>query len=251
MKKIHYALMLPHELREAIEAFPVAYVPLGSLEWHGKHLALGNDALKAEGILEHAARRFGGVVLPPIYWGRVGMWHPWTFGDCGDELLTGLCEHVFRSLAEVGVKVIMGVTGHDVPDQVEAMHKALDAVRGDFPVAGHMMMEGELSDFGEHRMDHAAHWETSILMHLRPDCVDMHQIRDDEINGDMHAGEWDSPGIGGRDPRGGNANKQLGAMLVAGMAEAIGTKATELLESLRAKGKLSQGPQPGGGKEQA
>lgn len=65
MKKTNYELMLPHELEEAVTAFPVAYVPFGSLEWHGKHLALGNDTLKAKGILEHTARKFGGVVVPP------------------------------------------------------------------------------------------------------------------------------------------------------------------------------------------
>ena len=247
MKKINYELMLPHELDYAVEAFPVAYVPLGSLEWHGKHLGLGNDTLKAKGILEHAARKFGGVVVPPTYLGCVGKWHPWTFGSTGRELLTSICEYIFRSLADVGFKVIIGVTGHDVPDQVSAMQDALDAVKAEFPIDGHAMMEGELTDFGEDRMDHAAHWETSILMQLYPDCVDMHQIRDDDLDGDMHGSEWDSPGIGGKDPRGGKANKQLGEKLVNGMADAIGRKAQDLLDGLRAAGKLDEGPGIGGG----
>jgi len=247
MKKINYELMLPHELNEAVREFPVAYVPFGSLEWHGKHLALGNDTLKAKGILEHVGRKFGGVVVPPTYWGCVGKWHPWTFGRLSEELLRQICEYIFRSLADVGFKVIIGVTGHDVPEQVNAMNEALDAVKADFPVDGFMMMEGDLTDFGEHRMDHAAHWETSILMYLCPDGVDMHQIRDDDLDGDMHFDQWDSPGLGGKDPRGGRANKQLGEMLVNGIADAIGKKARELLETLRASGRLSQGPAPGGG----
>jgi len=246
MDKVNYELMLPHELDEAVRDFPVAYVPIGSLEWHGKHLALGNDTLKAFGILQHTAREFGGVVLPPTYWGVVGKWHPWTFGNTGQELLTKVCEYVFRSLADVGFKVIIGVTGHDVKPQVDAMNAALAAVKADFPIDGFAMMEGDLTDFGEHRMDHAAHWETAILMYLYPDCVDMHQIRDDNLTGAMAGDKWSSPGIGGRDPRGGAANKQLGEMLVKGMAEAIGNKARDLLEGLRAAGKLEQGPPPGG-----
>jgi len=246
MKKINYELMLPHEMEEAVRSFPVAYVPVGSLEWHGKHLALGNDTLKALGILEHTAQKFGGVVLPPTYWGIVGKWHPWTFGSMAPDLFQRMCEYVFRSLADVGFKVIVAVTGHDVKPQVDGMQAALDAVEADFPIEGHVMMEGHLTDFGEHRMDHAAHWETAILMYLRPDCVDMHQIRNDDLTGAGQFDRWNSPGIGGRDPRNGNANKQLGEMLVNGMAEAIGKKATELLESLRKSGKFSQGPRPGG-----
>jgi creatinine amidohydrolase/Fe(II)-dependent formamide hydrolase-like protein len=38
------------------------YVPFGLIEWHGRHLPLGNDALKAHGILVKAAERAGGVV---------------------------------------------------------------------------------------------------------------------------------------------------------------------------------------------
>ena len=51
-------------------------MPFGTLEWHGKHMALGNDTLKAHGILEHTARKYGGVVLPPMRYGVVKMWHP-------------------------------------------------------------------------------------------------------------------------------------------------------------------------------
>jgi len=228
MNKINYELMLPHEMDKAVAEFPVAYVPIGSLEWHGKHLALGNDTLKALGILEHTARRFGGVVLPPTYWGLVGAWHPWTFGDMDADAFRKMCEYIFRSLAALGFKVIIAVTGHDVPAHIEHMRAALETVQKDFPVQGLAMMEGDLTDFGEHKMDHAAHWETSILMYLRPDCVDMHQIRDDDLSG-WNAEDWSSPGIGGQDPRNGKANKELGQMLVEGMADAIGNKARELL----------------------
>ena len=246
MNKVNYERMLPHELHEAVTAFPVAYVPIGSLEWHGKHLALGNDTLKALGILEHTARKFGGVVLPATYWGCVGKWHPWTFGNMGQESLQGMCEYIFRGLADVGFKVIIGVTGHDVAPHVDAMRAALDAVKAEHAIEGHMMMEGGLTDFGEHRMDHAGHWETSILMYLCPDCVDMHQIRNEAIGKGPLASDWTSPGIGGKDPRDGKANKQLGEMLVNGMADAIGKKAKELLGSLDESGALGQGPAPGG-----
>ena len=46
---------------------PVAYIPAGSLEWHGVQNPLGTDGLKAHAICCEAALRYGGVVLPPFF----------------------------------------------------------------------------------------------------------------------------------------------------------------------------------------
>ena len=70
MKKVRYEEMLPHEIVAERRAKPVAYLPLGILEWHGEHLAVGNDALKAQRLCELAARRGGGVVMPVMWYGE-------------------------------------------------------------------------------------------------------------------------------------------------------------------------------------
>ena len=60
--------MTPSELDAAIEEVPLAIVPVGSLEWHGPHLACGTDWLRSEAICAGVAERLGGgVVLPPLY----------------------------------------------------------------------------------------------------------------------------------------------------------------------------------------
>jgi creatinine amidohydrolase len=61
--------LLPRQLRARREAFPVAWLPLGTLEWHGRHLPLGQDGVVAEGICLEAATALGGVVFPPVYYG--------------------------------------------------------------------------------------------------------------------------------------------------------------------------------------
>ena len=48
MEPVQYEEMLPDELEEALERYPVAYVLVGSPEWHARHLSLGNDAIKAK-----------------------------------------------------------------------------------------------------------------------------------------------------------------------------------------------------------
>ena len=64
---VQMQFLRPGQLEKALRAFPAVYVPFGLIEWHGRHLPLGNDALKAHGILVKTAEQFGGVVYPPVY----------------------------------------------------------------------------------------------------------------------------------------------------------------------------------------
>ena len=66
---VQYTELLPHEFRARLAACPVGYLPLGTLEWHGEHCALGADALIAGGLFARAAQMFGGIVFPPLFLG--------------------------------------------------------------------------------------------------------------------------------------------------------------------------------------
>ena len=68
-EKVHYTDLLPHEFRARLAERPLAYLPLGTLEWHGEHLPIGTDAIISEGIMVDAAREVGGIVMPPIHLG--------------------------------------------------------------------------------------------------------------------------------------------------------------------------------------
>ena len=70
MAKVNYEYMLPHEILAARKANPLAYLPLGPIEWHGVHNPVGLDALKAKALCELAAQKGGGLVMPPLWWGE-------------------------------------------------------------------------------------------------------------------------------------------------------------------------------------
>jgi creatinine amidohydrolase len=221
--------MLPHEFEEALKRLPVAYVPVGSLEWHGRHLALGNDTLKAYGILLKTAEKYGGVVVPPTYWGHMQQWKPACHPGLPADVVNALFTAIYKGLVAVGFKVVIGVTGHDVKQQLDSLQKAADAIGADGHAAGFAMMEGTLYDVPGDAMDHAAHWETSILMYLRPDLVDMDRIKAEVLATKEGA---DEAGIWGRDPRT-DASRELGERIVNRIADNIGKKAKELLAGLR------------------
>lgn len=47
--EVRYRLCRPEQIVARREACPVAYVPIGTLEWRGPHNPVGLDTLQAEG----------------------------------------------------------------------------------------------------------------------------------------------------------------------------------------------------------
>lgn len=71
MPEVRFDRMVPSQVVARREACNLAYLPVGSLEWHGPHLPLGTDYLTVAYLAEQAADRFGGVAFPPLYYGDV------------------------------------------------------------------------------------------------------------------------------------------------------------------------------------
>jgi creatinine amidohydrolase len=69
VSKVEYELMTPTEIVQARDRLPLAFVPLGPIEWHGPHLPLGTDAIHAGYVASQLARDLGGVVLPTFFMG--------------------------------------------------------------------------------------------------------------------------------------------------------------------------------------
>lgn len=69
----------PAGIEAALARAPVAWVPLGALEYHAPHLPNGTDGLTGHGLLVAAAERVGGVVLPWSYLTIGTLALPWSF----------------------------------------------------------------------------------------------------------------------------------------------------------------------------
>lgn len=214
---VQMQFMRPGQLEAAGRKFPVVYVPFGLIEWHGRHLPLGNDAIKAHAILVKCAEKFGGVVYPPVYF----------HNGFRQEHLVPVLTDLFTRLKRTGFRVILGVSGHNVQGQIDMIDKALAPVIADGTAAGMGLWEMTLSKGPESNSDHAAKWETSNMMFFYPELVDMAELGDGPLNLDMKP----PSGIGGLDPRK-HASAKVGQRNVELAAEAIGRKAQELLASL-------------------
>jgi creatinine amidohydrolase len=219
VESVELQFMRPAALQKVISEFPVVYVPFGLIEWHGKHLPLGTDALKAHGVLVHTARQFGGAVFPPVYFHEGFLSAPrW------DQLDTPFT-HLFERLKKTGFRVILGVSGHNTEGQIRLIDKALAPVIADGTVAGKGLWEVTLSQGPESGTDHAAKWETSDMMALYPELVDMAALGTAPLT-PADGGMYNWP-----DPRG-IASADIGERNIELASQAIGRKARELLASL-------------------
>ncbi len=230
---VQYELMRPGEIRAARDRAPIAYVPFGSLEWHGQHLPLGNDSLKAHAVCVEAARLSGGVVLPPVYCGFLDPWKPFTFGPLDTDIIDGLYGFIFRSLAQWGFRVLIGITGHNVAPQRDAIARAIAAVCLPGQVTGVAGWEVDFAGDPENcATDHAAKWETSNMMYLYPDRVDMSLLSDaDMAPGSFSEADVWVGGIGGLDPRE-HASAEVGKRNLTLAATSLAAKAKALLAEL-------------------
>ena len=251
MEKVRYEEMLPHEIVARRRRFPAAYIGLGGLEWHGEHLAVGNDALKAGKLCELAAAKSGGFAFPTLWYGEpriVGLMESGYdpdgtikkrmafkdekfgeayYGKSGEEQIRfyqDLLYHILIQMNTLEMKAVCLLCGHypihdwAVP-VVERFNKNYDDTQA---FAG---IEHHYPPTMEHvGGDHAAKWETSYLWYLRPDCVDMsiYLGRDDEK----------LVGIMGDDPRH-TASVEVGRKACDLIVEGMVRKANDLLQRVK------------------
>jgi creatinine amidohydrolase len=193
-REVRWDYLHPKEFAEAVAECPVCYLPLGTLERHGSHLPLGLDGLKAYGLCLRAARKHGGVVLPPLHWGTHGWWaeeyrhglerdgptrkQPPGSVYLHEGLLMNLLLSMFREVEYAGFKVIVALTGHYPDNQLQAVKHAAAQYLVDSQVQVWALAEYELSGEVEVGRDHAGKWETSLLWAMFPELVKMDRCPD-------------------------------------------------------------------------
>ena len=237
MGKVRWEEMFPDELLAAIAACPVCYVPYGLAEPHGAYNALGLDWLKATAICERAAAAFGGVVAPPIAWhmqdmpgfdfcGHVGVRHPLT-SAIGVGLFLQLVLYNLRALDARGFHAAILVTGHyGGPERDMRLLADYYVRRTGSPMRIHAGSDAELIRHEDYHGDHAGVCETSQLLALRPELVDLGRREEESPNGPWAGTRFPLPD--GRAP-----SRELGEKIVASQIAHLGEIQQALLGAYR------------------
>ena len=175
---IRFELLLPWQLRAIIAQRPVAYIPLGTYEWHGEHLPVGLDALTAHGICLRAAAEDGGVVLPTMQYGCGGGHgaYPWTVIPPDPDHIEALLQFTLVRLEANGLRMAVLFSGHFAPTQLDMIDRIAKDWNGQaralrvFATAVNRVEGLSLAP------DHAGRFETTLLAALWPELVQLDQI---------------------------------------------------------------------------
>ncbi len=181
------------EAQTAIQAGAMAVIPVGSLEQHGRHLAISTDNVLGDAIAEVAVRTasekgLNVLLCPPLHYGYTmhNMDFPGTM-TLRTETLLAVGVDLVTSLIHHGCKKIVLLNSHgsnwSILDLVsrEVMNRHPEVlVAVAFPIK---MAAAELERLREAKetggMSHGCELETSLMLHLRPELVDMEKaIRD-------------------------------------------------------------------------
>ncbi len=226
VKYVLYEFSRPAHIRQAIERAPVAWVPFGALEWHGEHNPLGLDGLKAHELVKRAAARAGGVVFPPVYWGAIHtMGFPFTF-SFPPRLIKKQTRVMLEQLYGMGFKVVVMLTGHYPPQQTKMLYKAARRFNNTYRDAFALGIPEQAlaTDLGYYG-DHAAMWETSLMMALLPELVEL-----DELPlGLSYLDQCRKHGVVGVNPHG-NASAEKGRAVAEVIVERLSVAVMQVLE---------------------
>jgi creatinine amidohydrolase len=200
-----YAELRPAELEQILDASPVAYLPWGAFEWHGPHLPLGSEGFIAEQVAERVVRRTGGVLFPTTWWPIAPIPHRFSIG-IRSELLHEVWDDLFGELSRVGFKLVVVPTGHHGFGHDLVLMDAAEHAMQQHPLLVLAVPPMALVD--ERMLDHAAHWETALVMSVRPRLAAVEQL-------DGLALEVGTTGVMGDDPRSATAGQGESALRLA------------------------------------
>lgn len=211
---MRYELMLPHRIRKAVKQRWPVVLPLGVLEYHGEHLAVGMDALAVLKVLEILETDMNLVILPPFYYGAssYAVEPPEGNGSLhvGADKLFPFAQELFQGLLRIGFRNIHFFIHHQtenfaagMPTDLafkfaarQAIFQFLEKERGEgwwgnenmadyyakqsagedpFNwIKGHPLMTPET--IRQYPFDHAAQGETSLMLALCPEGVNMKRL---------------------------------------------------------------------------
>lgn len=216
-EKVLYAELTPQEFRDRLAAAPIAYLPLGTLEWHGEHLPIGSDGLQSAGFFTGLARQAGGIVLPMLFLGPDRILEEGGRELYGMDICTGMPEgkryknqqlagsaywvpeETFRTIIEATLKQLSRagfkiVVAHGHGPSTGFFQKNAGQWKEKFGLETFVCWGSEYDQKGMGiQVDHAAMNETSLVMALRPELVQMERLP-------KAPNSW-PVGVGGKDPR--------------------------------------------------
>ena len=170
------------QVRNSVNKKTVAILVFGACENHGDHMPFGSDFIFPIELAKRVARKSHNVmVLPAIPFG-VSLHHSAFHMTISLEpsTLIKVIEDLFRSLVKNGISRILVINGHD--GNIPAIELAARTIKDRYPEVIIACLEAWWMLVGEitkglfevwNGLGHGGEAETSAMLAVRPDLVDM------------------------------------------------------------------------------
>jgi creatinine amidohydrolase len=171
-------------MEEALARRPVLVLPIGAVESHGDHLPTGTDNILAGRMAEELARVIDGSTpvlrLPVLPFGQV-----WSLGDApgsfgvSNETVTRTIVEIAQSAKAKGIWVVAVINGHlgnanAIRDAQRIMREQGVTIANFFyPGSGAVIDALREKPEAHPAYMHADEIETSYMLHLAPEFVEM------------------------------------------------------------------------------
>lgn len=198
----------PDELTKIIQDSGIAFLPLGTLEWHEHHLPFGLDAFISHEICKEVCEKTGGVVIPPLFFGtdkeheidgeilhgmdaKVGKILLGNIYFLKPDLFYDLLKSITENISKQSFKKLVVVSAHSGTAQHQALEKLSKEKIGNLEI---LTFPGRGFSGG---MDHAGKIETSLMLAIKKDLVHLHKLKkpftgilgDDPLDSDQTSGQ--------------------------------------------------------------
>ena len=176
---LHYKSWITIE--EELKSSDTVIVPLGSMEAHGEHKPVGCCYLLAEAASNNVSETTGVPVTPVIPFGVSPPYkhYPGTI-TVSTYTLSNYVYEVSESLVRAGFKKILFFSAHggnnlgvlrELSFRLREEHKILCAVVHVWGIIMKMIPPNYWGN--DHRLGHGGEPTTSVMLHLKPELVDM------------------------------------------------------------------------------
>jgi creatinine amidohydrolase len=174
--KILYEMSWP-EIKEQTKKCDVVIIPIGSIEQHGHHTPVGEDALNALEMAKRIAIRTDSVVAAPIWYGAHMYQQMGFYGSIPvrSDVVKEYLKDVIRGFSRLGFKKILVLNAHGQQWVLEgALHDLGHEIDSFIAVATWWDFCGKtINETCESPFLHADEAETSVALALYPSLVDM------------------------------------------------------------------------------
>jgi len=182
--KTDISLLNDSDMEAALAKRPVLVLPIGAVESHGDHLPAGTDNILAGRMGEELARVVDGATpmlrLPVLPFGQV-----WSLGDApgsfgiSNETVTRSIVEIAQSAKGKGLSVLVIINGHlgnanAIRDAQRIMREQGVTIANFFYPGASKVVDAVREKPEAHpAYMHADEIETSYMLHLAPEAVDM------------------------------------------------------------------------------